>query len=157
MLTPRRIDDDGALAAVREAFEIELGGQAFYHRAARDTAEPALRELFGKLADMELEHMATLSRRYHAKVPTPSESFHLDRAALFGGVDNRPEDPANLLRIAIAFERRAVEFFEGRGAVAAEDSPEKALYRELAAEEREHAALLTTEYQRWTEGKPGML
>jgi len=157
VLTPRRIDDDGALAAVREAFEIELGGQAFYHRAARDTAEPALRELFGKLADMELEHMATLSRRYHAKVPTPSESFHLDRAALFGGVDNRPEDPANLFRIAIAFERRAVEFFEGRGAVAAEDSPEKALYRELAAEEREHAALLTTEYQRWTEGKPGML
>ena len=31
------------------------------------------------------------------------------------------------------------------------------LYKELAAEEREHVALLTTEYDRWKIGKPGLL
>ena len=50
-----------------------------------------------------------------------------------------------------------MDFFSSRGAEAAEDSPERQLYRELAAEETEHVALLTTEYERWKAGKPGML
>ena len=36
-------------------------------------------------------------------------------------------------------------------------SVEEQLYRELAAEEREHVALLTTELDRWKLGKPGLL
>ena len=151
------IDDDRALDAVRKAFEIELGGHAFYERASRDSKDPALRELFGRFAEMEKEHMETLSRRYHADLPTPAEDFQIDRAAIFAGVERKPEDPANLFRIAIAFEERAVDFFTREGEQAPDGSVERELYRELAAEEREHVALLSTEYRRWKTGKAGIL
>jgi ferritin-like protein len=101
--------------------------------------------------------MATLTRRYHAAPPAPSEAFRIDRAAIYAGIPNKPEDPANLFRIAIAFEERAVKFFSDRVAACAEGSPEKQLYKELAAEEREHVDTLTTEFNRWKQGKPGIL
>ena len=151
------IEDASGLEAIRMAFEIELGGHAFYQRAARDAKDPALQELFGRFAEMEKEHMETLSRRYHADLPEPAEDFQLDRAAIFAGVDRKPEDPANLFRIAIAFEERAVKFFSERGDEAAEGSVERDLYKELAAEEREHVQILTTEYGRWQAGRRGLL
>ncbi len=157
VLDDRKIDDAKALEAIRIAFEIELGGMAFYGRAAKEAKDPVLRELFGKFAGMEKDHMATLSRRYHAEMPAPGADFHVDRAAVYAGLESRPEDPGNLFRIAIAFEQRAVKFFTERGAAAPEGSTEKELYRELAAEEREHVDLLVTEHERWKQGKPGML
>jgi homotetrameric NADPH-dependent glutamate synthase len=157
VLDPRTVDGAAALDAIRIAFEIELGGMAFYGRAAAEVQDPVLKELFGKFAAMEKEHMATLSRRYHAEVPAPSQDFKVDRAAIYAGIPNKPEDPANLFRIAIAFEQRAVEFFDARVGQTAESSVERQLYRELAAEEREHVDLLTTEFERWKKGKPGLL
>jgi rubrerythrin len=130
---------------------------AFYSKAAQEAKDPVLRQLFGKFADMEKEHMATLSRRYHAEPAASQEGFKIDRAAVFAGLENRPSDPGNLFRVAIGFEQRAVKFFTERGAAAPEGSPERQLYKELAAEEREHVDLLTTEYERWKQGKPGML
>ncbi len=153
---PAKASDAAALDAVRIAFEIELGGMAFYSRAKDEAKDPVLRELFGRMAGMEKEHMATLSRRYHATVPAPGD-FKVDRAAVYAGIPNKPEDPANLFRIAIAFEERAVKFFTERGAACAEGSPEKQLYKELAAEEREHVDLLTTELERWKAGKAGLI
>ena len=153
----RGIADEQQLEAIRTAFEIELGGRAFYARAASEAAEPSLRELFGRFAEMETEHLSTLARRYHADVPASSDGFRLDRAAVFAGLANRPEDPANLFRMAIAFEERAVSFFSERSDQALEGSLEKQLYKELAAEEREHVAVLSTEYERWRDGKPGLL
>lgn len=151
------IEGDAARAAVRKAFEIELGGHAFYERAAREAQHPELQDLFGRMAEMEQEHMATLTKRYHAQLPAPSEDFQLDRAAIFAGVENHPEDPANLFRIAIAFEQRAVEFFTREGERAPAGSVERQLYLELAAEEREHVALLGTEFRRWQSGRAGLL
>ena len=156
-LGDRAIDGADALKAVRAAFEIELGGMAFYTRAARETNEPVLRDLFTRFAQMEAEHMSTLSRRYHADVPGPSDEFKIERAAIYAGIDSRPEDPANLFRIAIAFEQRAVKFFTDAGAATPEGSIERQLYQELAAEEEEHVAVLTTELERYKQGKPGMM
>lgn len=151
------LDDEKALAAIRKAFEIELGGHAFYERASRDARDPLLSELFARFAAMEREHMDTLSRRYHAKLPQPSADFQIDRAAIFAGIDRNPDDPANLFRIAIAFEQRAVDFFTREGEGAPAGSVERDLYSELAAEEREHVELLTTEFRRWEDGKAGLL
>ena len=50
-----------------------------------------------------------------------------------------------------------MKFFSEQGARAPEGSVERDLYKELAAEEREHVALLTTEYERWKAGKAGLL
>jgi glutamate synthase (NADPH) small chain len=157
MLDRGAIHDDQAMEAVRKAFEIELGGHAFYQRASRDAKDPVLQELFARFAGMEKEHMDTLSKRYHAELPTASEDFQVDRAAIFAGVDRKPEDPANLFRIAIAFEQRAVKFFSEKGEKAPEGSVERELYKELAAEEREHVDILATEFNRFKAGKPGLL
>jgi len=153
----RAVEGGAALDAIRMAFEIELGGMAFYTRAAKESPEPALQELFGRFAEMEKEHMATLSRRYHATVPDAAKDLDVQRAAIYAGIPHHPEDPANLFRIAIGFEQRAVKFFTERGAACPEGSVEHQLYRELAAEEREHVALLTTELARYRDGKPGLL
>lgn len=149
-------DGAAALAAVRTAFEIELGGRAFYRRAAIDADDDALRALFGRFAVMEGEHMETLARRYHLDLPDPSPGVRVETAALYADIDSRPQDPANLLRIAIALEKRAAAFFTERAARAAVGSSERRLYEELAAEEREHAHILATEHARWRAGKPGL-
>jgi homotetrameric NADPH-dependent glutamate synthase len=154
---PRKVEGAAALEAIRIAFEIELGGMAFYGRAAGEAQDPALRDLFGRFFEMEKAHLATLSRRYHIAAPIDGATFEVERAAIYAGVPHRPEDPANLLRIAIAFEERAVKFFTEREGQCAQGSVEQQLYRELAAEEREHVALLGTEYARWRQGKAGLL
>ena len=154
---PAGVGDAAALEAVRVAFEIELGGRAFYARAAEEAPDPEMRDLFAKLAVMEEAHMTTLSRRYHLDTPESCPDFKIVRAAVFAGIDSQPEDPANLFRIAIAFEERAAGFFAGRSLLAQPGTPEHALFQELAAEEREHVAVLTTEYERWKAGKPGLL
>jgi acyl-coenzyme A synthetase/AMP-(fatty) acid ligase/rubrerythrin len=139
-----------ARIAIRTAFEIELGGRAFYPRAAAETNEEILRELFRRFAVMEGEHMERLSRRYHvADIPNPAPDFRIELAALFAGVEHRPQDADNLFRIAIAMEQRAAGFFASRSTLAAPASAERRLYQELAEEEREHAQLLGDEYQRW--------
>jgi glutamate synthase (NADPH/NADH) small chain len=156
-IAERSVEGAAAHQAIRIAFEIELGGMGFYTRAAAEAKDAVLRELFEKMAKMEGEHISTLSRRYHVDLPPPSSEFKIDRAAIYAGIEHSPEDPNNLFRIAIAFEERAAKFFQEAGAQAAPGSAERLLYKELAAEEREHVALLTTEFARFREGKAGIL
>ncbi|MFO1331144.1 MAG: AMP-binding protein [Rubrivivax sp.] len=145
-----------ATAAVRTAFEIELGGRAFYQRAALDCDDAELRTLFGRFAVMEGEHMETLARRYHLDLPDPSPQFRLETAAVYAGTGEPPRDAAGLFKLAIGLEKRAVAFFSERAAHCAPDSAEHRLYAELAAEEREHVSILTTEFARWRDRMPGL-
>ena len=144
-----------AIEGVRMAFEIELGGRAYYQRAAAETGDHELQQLFGRFALMEGEHMETLTRRYQLDVPPPSPALRREVAAIHAGVEDRPQDPANLFVIAIALEQRAARFFASRAEFAAAGSAEQQLYRELAAEEDEHARLLADELERWRSGRPG--
>lgn len=153
----RRVDGTGAIAGIRTAFEIELGGEAFYTRAAAEAHDPLLRELFARFAAMEREHMATLARRYHRDPPASPRALEADLTAIYAGIERRPAGADALFRTAIALEGRAAEFFVARAERAAPGSAERRLYRELAAEERDHAAILATEYARWQAGKPGLL
>jgi len=148
--------DRAGLDALRLAFEIELGGRAFYQQAAAECRDEELRALFQRFAILEGEHMETLSRRYHIEAPPRSTAFRVQLAAIFAEVEHRPEDPDNLFRIAIALEQRAAAFFRRRAAAAQAGSAAQRLYIELGAEEREHASLLITEYGRWRARKPGL-
>ncbi len=150
-------DNEKAMEAIRTAFEIELGGGAYYRKAAQEAHDPALKDLFSRMSEMEDEHLETLQRRYHAQVPPPSPDFETTRAAIFAGLEHRPDDPANLLRVAIGFEERAVSFFSGHVQECPQGSVERELYEELAAEEREHVELLTLELERFEAGKAGIL
>ena len=151
------VEGAAAIEGLRTAFEIELGGQAFYRRAADAAEDPQLKDLFRRFAAMEKEHMDTLSRRYHVDLPAPSGDFRIDLAVAHAGFKETPSDPASLFRIAILFEERAAGFFTGKSEDQQDNPAARLLYRELAAEEREHAALLATEYDRWKEGKAGIL
>jgi rubrerythrin len=157
MLARPGIADEAGLNAIRIAFQIELGGQAFYDRAASRVSDPVLKELFTRFSAMEHEHMETLARRYHVTVPDPAQGFRVDVAAIQAGVEGRIEDPDTLFRAAITFEKRAVAFFTERARTVPDGSAEQQLYRELAAEEVEHVALLETEFKRWSAGKAGMM
>jgi rubrerythrin len=66
-----------------------------------------------------------------------------------------PDDPVELLRVAVWLERRAQHFFASR----VDDAPPVAarLYRELAAEEDEHVHLLQTELRARAAGRAGLL
>jgi acyl-CoA synthetase (AMP-forming)/AMP-acid ligase II/rubrerythrin len=143
-----------ALTAVRTAFENELGGRAFYQRAAVDATDETMRTLFRRFAVMEGEHMEALARRFHVTdVPRPAPDFRIEVAALFAGVENKPQDPGNLYRIAIALENRAAAFYEARAAQAVAGSADQAHYLELAAEEHAHADMLATQFRQWREGQ----
>ncbi|ACE99304.1 glutamate synthase (NADPH), homotetrameric [Rhodopseudomonas palustris TIE-1] len=151
------VSDEAGLGAIRTAFEIELGGRAFYARAAKETSDPTLQELFLSFAAMEEEHMTTLANRYHVAIPQATEGFHLGTAAIMAGVKGRIGDPTTLFEAAIEFERRAASFFKARVGETPDGSVERQLYRELAAEEDEHVSVLQTEFARWKEGKRGLL
>ena len=148
--------DVAALDALRMAFEIELGGRAFYQRAAAESADDEMRALFGRFAIMEGEHMETLSRRYHIETPDPSPNLPVELAAIFAGVAHRPQDPDNLFRIAIALEKKAARMFGQQSIGAPTGSAEQRLYLELRAEEQDHATMLGVEHERWLARKPGL-
>lgn len=156
-LGARDVAGAAAQEAIRSAFEIELGGRDFYRRAAAQAGDASLADLFTRFAEMEGEHMATLSRRYHVAAPAAGAAFSLARAAIHAGVRGAPERPEQLFRVAIALEQRAAAFFAEKAADSALGSPERELYRELAAEEREHADLLALELERWLRGRPGQM
>ena len=101
--------------------------------------------------------METLSHRYHLPVPGRHEGFRADLAAVRAGVDGEIDDPATLFNAAIAFEQRAAAFFSERVHATPAGSVEHQLYRELAAEEMEHVALLETELALWMKGREGVL
>jgi acyl-coenzyme A synthetase/AMP-(fatty) acid ligase/rubrerythrin len=157
LFDPGPVGDAAAMSAVRKAFEIELGGQAFYHRAVVSVSDPALRELFARFAAMEREHMDTLAGRYHVDLTPVFDAHAVENAVVFAGVDHRVGDAEDLFRVAIDMEERAATFFAATAASAAPGSAAQRLYRELEAEEREHAALLRTEQARWREGKSGVV
>ncbi len=147
--------DAAAHEAVRLAMEIELGGLDFYTVAAEQADDADLRRLFGALAEMEREHLTTLVERYHVDPPEES-SAGLRPAFERAERTPHPEDPFDLLELALVLERRAEAYFREH----VETAPTAAaseLYRELAAEEAEHVDLLTTELAALRAGRVGLL
>jgi homotetrameric NADPH-dependent glutamate synthase len=145
---------DDALDAVRKAFEIELGGRDFYVAAAKHTSDEDLHDMFHRLAQMETEHIETLVHRYHLPLPDDA-SGDLHPGALQAGAQRPPTDPLDLLELALTLEQRAEAFFRTRVDEASPAARE--LYRELAAEEGEHIALLTTELTALRSNRRGLL
>lgn len=145
--------------AIAHAFEIELGGMAFYGRGAAQATDPELKELFVRLADMEKEHLGTLSRRYHVEPPAlPAEGLTATQMAIYAGAELAPgAGGAELLELALRLEVRARDFFAEHAAELSEGTPEWRLYRELEAEEFDHVAMIETELERFRAGKAGLL
>jgi rubrerythrin len=144
--------DAARLKPIRQALQAEMNAYTFYSMAAREATDPDVRTLFSSLSEMEWEHLQSLADKYHAHLemkPGPAPHPKI-RQIILEKIDEAPSleagSPAQdrllaLYERAIEMERRARAFFlqqvEGLG-----EGLEREIYRELAAEEDEHIALL---------------
>jgi len=117
--------------------------------------------LFAKLARIEGKHRDQIAARMGWATPPDAAVFRWEtpegpETTDYGDLHYLMQ-PWHALKLAEHNEQRAVEFFTREGELAPAGSIERDLYRELAAEEREHVALLTTEFRRWEAGKAGIL
>jgi len=98
--------------------------------------------------------METLSRRYHVPAPdTAAPGLSAARVAVYSEAGVKTESGEDLLKLAVHLEKRARQFFLERGKELEPGSSEWKLYREMEAEEREHADMLTTALVRYAAGK----
>ena len=139
------LQDAARLKPIRQALQAEMNAYTFYAMAAGEATDPDVRALFASLSEMEREHLENLADKYHAHlevdpglVPHPKI-----RQIILEEIEAVPPQDrlVALYGRAIEMERRARAFFlqqvEGL-----EEGLEREIYRELAAEEDEHIALL---------------
>lgn len=137
--------------ALQQAFEIEINAVHFYHRLAEAIDDPQASDFFENLSEMEREHAEELNEKYHLHIdmetlkdtdfPLPQPFF--EALSFFANTG----DLKKLYDSAIALEKRTLAFFLEKSKLLPEGN-ERQLYLELAAEEREHIALLESQKER---------
>jgi Fur family ferric uptake transcriptional regulator len=143
--------------ALRIAIATERSGREFYARAESLARDESARRIFKRLAEDEIDHLATLERRYQelvAQDPTLEErpTFLFFKGAAHGifaeGTAQLMEraDDRHALLVGIRCERDSHKFFRKYGE-RFEDSEGKKIFLEFAEEEREHRDMLIKEYR----------
>ena len=158
-------EDPTRLKPIRQALQAEMNAYRFYAMAAAEAADPEVRALFASLSEMEREHLEHLADKYHAHLEvapgfTPTPKI---RQIIFDRLEEAPSSEAGspaqdrllaLYERAIEMERRARAFFLQQVEGLAE-GVEREIYRELAAEEDEHIALLESGLAKTREARRG--
>lgn len=144
-----KVTDDARVLALREAFQIEVSAYHFYRRLSEAVDDPETSDFFEGMSQMERDHASELSQKYH---------LHLEEAAIFRDLGwplpqpffedlcffAETGDQRRLYDCAISLEKKTLHFFLQRAKVLPSNK-ERDLYLELAAEEKEHIALLESE------------
>jgi len=137
--------DAARLRPIQQALQAETNAYTFYSMLAAEATDPDVRELFASLSEMERGHLENLAEKYHAHLETdPVRAPHPKiRQIILEGTEEVPTHDrlVTLYERAIEMERRARAFFL-KQVEALEEGLEREIYRELAAEEDEHMALL---------------
>jgi len=145
-----------AIALEREALE----RYAEFAERMDDLGNDAAAEVFTRLAGFEAEHLEALLRRTEGiALPQFSENDYrwLDAGAPETAARElvfRLMTPRHALAIALRAEERAQAFFE-HALMTAEDPALRALAREMAMDEAEHAAILQSLLERTPEPLSG--
>jgi rubrerythrin len=133
------------LKPVQQALQAEMNAHTFYAAMAREATDPDVRTLFASLSEMEREHLESLAQKYHAHLEETSERVPHPtiRQIILEGIEQLSEADRLLALFgrAVEMERRARSFFLSQ-VEALPAGLEREIYRELAAEEDEHIALL---------------
>lgn len=133
------------LKPIQQALQAEVNAYTFYSTLAAEATDPDVRTLFSSLSEMEREHLQSLADKYHAHLEAdPGLTPHPKiRQIILAGMENVPpqERLLTLYGRAIEMEQRARAFFL-KQVEGLEEGLEREIYRELAAEEDEHIALL---------------
>jgi rubrerythrin len=146
------------LEVLRKAYQIEVDGHTFYAMTAEKAGKPAVKELFQKLADDEVQHQAFLrsvGRRYDTK---GTAAFAVARKAvdLSGLTDHvftaRFKEQAKgaafemgALSVGLTLETNAMAHFN-QAASAADSTEVREFYQFLADWEKQHFDALNTLY-----------
>ena len=132
-----------AIAVEREAAE----RYAEFAQRMNDLGDTAVAAVFGRLARLEEDHLGALERRT-AGLSLPRLATHDYRWLDAGAPETAARElvyrlmtPHAALAIALGAEKRAQAFFE-HVLDAAQDPALRALAREMAADEREHVAMV---------------
>lgn len=143
--------DPAQMKAIEEAVQFELNAFHFYRLAWKRATNPQIKAVFEQMYLKEQDHLEELESKYHVHLskevmegsPDADKSIAGD---LFEGVDFSDQETQveKLYDKAIAMEKKTRDHFQMRAADLPE-GPEKEIYRELAAEEEEHVAMLETE------------
>jgi glutamate synthase (NADPH) small chain len=137
--------DAARLKPIRQALQAEMNAYTFYAMAAAEATDPDVQALFASLSEMEREHLENLAEKYHAPVEVrPGLTPHPKiRQVILDKIEAVPPQDRllALYERAIEMERLARAFFL-KQVDALGEGLEREIYRELAAEEDEHIALL---------------
>jgi glutamate synthase (NADPH/NADH) small chain len=137
--------DAARLRPIQQALQAEMNAFTFYSMLAGEATDPDVRTLFASLSEMERGHLEHLAEKYHAHLETDSDqtAHPKIRQIILEGIEQVParDRLLTLYQRAIEMERRARTFFLQQ-VEALEEGLEREIYRELAAEEDEHIALL---------------
>jgi rubrerythrin len=138
------------LDILRKAYQIEVDGYTFYSMTADKAEKPAVQELFGKLAQDEVQHQAFLRQVAH--------HFDANGVAAFNIVGRAPElklfaekvfsdrfrEQAEgaafemaAVSVGMTLEKNAVAYFSGAAKTATADEIRK-FYQFLADWEQQH-------------------
>lgn len=148
--------DPGLLGIVQTALRFEIDMFYFYEIARKRTSNEQLRLVLEELSLKEKDHLEELDAKYHVHLDPDIRdipSYRADIVAqwIFEGIDFN--DRSHVVAIydkALAMERRTRDHFFAC-ADSLEPGPEQEIYRELAAEEEEHVAVLETERAQFEE------
>lgn len=135
---------------LRKAFQIEVDGYTFYSMTAERAEKPAVRELFEKLAQDEVQHQAFLKSvagNYHEKGlaaftfdPRSPDMRNLSSQIFTGKFREQASGSQfelGVLSIGMTLEQNAVTYFSS-AANAATDKEIKDFYQFLADWEKQH-------------------
>ncbi len=143
------------IAIVREAVQYEIDMYQFYRLGLQLTTDPVLRGVLEELYHKEEDHLAEFEDKYHVHLEhevrnLPAKAEELISRWIFEGIDfeNKTGHIVPVYDKAIAMEKRTRDHFQAR-AETFPPGPQKEIYRELAAEEEEHVAILETEREQF--------
>ena len=151
-----RAEDVQSMKAIEEAVQFEIDSYHFYRIGWQRALNPKIKAVFEQMFLKEQDHIEELETKYHVHLekeilaPAPDADKLLSRE-LFKGIDLKDSSGQvePLYARAIEMERRTRDHFRKR-AKELPAGPEKEIYRELAAEEEEHVAILETELEQFT-------
>jgi glutamate synthase (NADPH/NADH) small chain len=143
------------MAIVHEAIQFEVDMYHFYRIAMQKTGNEQLKAVLENLYGYEEEHLKALEEKYHVhskldlrQLPEGDENIVF--GFIFHGIDFKDSE-GHILQVydrAIAMEKRTRNRFLTHAETLPE-GPHKELYKELAAEEEDHVAILETEREQF--------
>lgn len=143
---------------LRRAYQIEIDGYTFYSMAADKADKPAVQEIFGKLADDEVQHKRYLQDVMGNYEDKGVEAFNIARrdpelkaftSKIFSDQFRQQAEGTDfemgVLSVGMTLESRAIQYFTG-AAKQADEGEVRDFYDFLAQWERQHFEALQQLY-----------